>query len=99
VFEIGAFTGDVDAGEWTDRDKINYVTTYAAKLRFEFPAVASNFSFQRGQADEGNQRESEQRRVHTSRHRDSWMRGTSLLPVRILMRASVPLPVLSGEEP
>ena len=36
VFEIRAFTGHVDAGDWTDRDKINYVITYAAKLRLNF---------------------------------------------------------------
>jgi hypothetical protein len=36
IFEIRAFTGNVDAGDWTDRDKINYVIEYAAKLRLNF---------------------------------------------------------------
>jgi hypothetical protein len=34
--EIRQFTGHVDAGNWTDRDKINYVIEYAAKLRLNF---------------------------------------------------------------
>ena len=34
--EIRVFTGHVDAGNWTDRDKIDYVITYAAKLRLNF---------------------------------------------------------------
>jgi len=36
VFEIREFTGDVPAGNWTDRDKRDYVITYAAKLRSHF---------------------------------------------------------------
>ena len=34
--EIREFTGSVAAGEWTDRDKRDYVITYAAKLRLHF---------------------------------------------------------------
>jgi hypothetical protein len=34
--EIRQFTGRVSAGSWSDRDKINYVITYAAKLRLHF---------------------------------------------------------------
>lgn len=34
--EIREFTGEVPFGDWTDRDKINYVVTYAAKLRLHF---------------------------------------------------------------
>ena len=36
IFEIRKFTGNVDAGNWTDRDKIDYVIEYAAKLRLNF---------------------------------------------------------------
>jgi hypothetical protein len=36
IFEIREFTGKVSAGEWTDRDKKDYVITYAAKLRLHF---------------------------------------------------------------
>jgi hypothetical protein len=36
VFEIREFTGDVPVGAWTDRDKIDYVIEYAAKLRLHF---------------------------------------------------------------
>jgi hypothetical protein len=34
--EIHEFTGHVSAGDWTDRDKRDYVIEYAAKLRLHF---------------------------------------------------------------
>jgi hypothetical protein len=34
--EIRQFTGHVSSGSWGDRDKIDYVITYAAKLRLHF---------------------------------------------------------------
>jgi hypothetical protein len=34
--EIREYAGDVPAGDWTDRDKLDYVITYAAKLRLHF---------------------------------------------------------------
>lgn len=34
--EIHQFTGHVSAGDWTDRDKRDYVIEYAAKLRLHF---------------------------------------------------------------
>ena len=34
--EIRQFTGHVSAGDWTDRDKRDYVIEYAAKLRLNF---------------------------------------------------------------
>lgn len=34
--EIRQFTGPVSAGDWADRDKIDYVIEYAAKLRLNF---------------------------------------------------------------
>ena len=34
--EIRKFTGHVSAGNWTDRDKRDYVIEYAAKLRLHF---------------------------------------------------------------
>ena len=36
VLEIRQFTGDVAVGDWQDRDKINYVIEYAAKLRLNY---------------------------------------------------------------
>ena len=36
VFEIRKFTGEISPGNWTDRDKIDYVIAYAAKLRLNF---------------------------------------------------------------
>jgi hypothetical protein len=34
--EIREYAGHVPSGDWTDRDKIDYVITYAAKLRLHF---------------------------------------------------------------
>jgi hypothetical protein len=34
--ELRAFTGPLSAGDWTDRDKIDYVITNAAQLRLHF---------------------------------------------------------------
>jgi hypothetical protein len=34
--EIRQFTGPISAGSWTERDKVDYVITYAAKLRQHF---------------------------------------------------------------
>ena len=34
--EIRQHTGPISAGSWTDRDKVDYVITYAAKLRQHF---------------------------------------------------------------
>jgi hypothetical protein len=34
--ELRQFTGPISAGSWTDRDKVDYVITYAAKLRQHF---------------------------------------------------------------
>jgi len=36
ILEIREFTGDVAVGDWQDRDKINYVIEYAAKLRLNY---------------------------------------------------------------
>lgn len=36
VLEIRKYTGRVDAGDWGDREKIDYVITYAAKLRLHW---------------------------------------------------------------
>jgi hypothetical protein len=36
VFEIREFTGHISSGNWTDRDKVDYVIAYAAKLRLHF---------------------------------------------------------------
>lgn len=36
VLEIREYTGHVDAGEWTDLDKRNYVIEYAAKFRLNW---------------------------------------------------------------
>jgi len=36
IFELREFTGEVPVGNWGDRDKINYVIEYAAKLRVNY---------------------------------------------------------------
>ena len=36
LFEVKPFTGNLGGGAWGDREKIDYVVTYAAKLRLHF---------------------------------------------------------------